>query len=222
MASTLGYASKTDLENLLLINIDSSFNSQIDAWISAAEQEVNNYLGFTTSSGVLKEEITGEINDARVDGDLNLVIYPRKRPIETVKSIAIIKGSDSISLSLTNSDGDAKYTIPVQKDVIIYPNFELTISTASTLTRFADIKYSRFFTKISYIAGYSSVPKPIKVATTLYTADIFMRQANKEGLLSITQGRVSKTWAETEDGESSFIKQAKRMLRPYRIASGYW
>ena len=63
MASTLRYASKTDLENLLLINIDSSFNSQIDTWISTAEDEVNNFLGFTTASGLWNEYVSPKLED---------------------------------------------------------------------------------------------------------------------------------------------------------------
>ena len=59
------------------------------------------------------------------------------------------------------------------------------------------------------------------MATTMITADFFMRQANKEGLSSITQGRVSKRWAETKDGRSSFILDAERIMQHYRISSGW-
>jgi len=222
MASNLSYASKTDLQNLLLINIDSSFNTQIDTWISAAERIVNNYMGFTTVSGLWNEEITDEISDARVDSDANLVINPRKRPINSVSQIEIVKGTSSIDLDLTDSDDNTRYIIPATNDKIIFPSFELSTSSSTVLlSSFIDIRHSKFFTKIDYIAGYTSIPEDITLATTYFLADTFMRQANKEGLVAITQGRVTKRWAETKDGESNYIKNGKALLNHYRIASGW-
>lgn len=221
MSSTLNYVGETDLENLLLVDIDSSFSTQIDTWISAAEERVNNYTGYTTASGFWNESITGETSEARVDGDMNLVIHTRKRPINSVSALEIVKGSESTTISLTDGDGNNRYTIPSTNEVLVYPSFELTTSSSVILTKWSDIKYSRFYTKLDYIAGYTTIPGPVKLATTMFTADIFMRQANKEGLVAITQGRVTKRWAETRDGESNFVKEARRLLNPYRIASGW-
>lgn len=168
------------------------------------------------------EAIVSEKNDARVDGDGNLVIHTRKRPINSVSAISIIKGTDSINLDLTDSAGATRYIIPVQGNVIVYPTFEISTTSSTTLYSFMQIKYSRYYTKVSYIAGYTSIPKDIQLATTLFTADTFMRQANKENLASITQGRITKRWTELRDGESNYVKQAKAKLNHYRIASGWW
>ena len=222
MASTLGYHTEVDLENLLLVDIDSSFSSQIDTWISASEHRVNNYLGFTTASGLWNESVVSEKNDCRVDGDGNLVIHTRKRPINSVSAISIIKGTDSVNLDLTDSAGATRYVIPVQGNVIVYPTFELSTTSSTTLYGFMQVKYSRFYTKVSYIAGYTSIPEDIQLATTLFTADTFMRQANKENLVSISQGRITKRWQELRDGESNYIREAKEILNHYKIASGYW
>jgi hypothetical protein len=222
MASTLAYASELDLENLLLVTIDSSFSSQIDTWISAAEQMVNNYLGYTTASGLWNEQVVGEINEARVDGDLNLVIHPRKKPVNSLTSLGIQKGAEVSTVSLTNGAGTNRYIIPIQADSIVYSSYELSASSTNLLTKWSDIKYSRYYTKISYIAGYTTIPGPIKLATSYFTADIFMRQANKEGLVALSQGRVAKRWSETRDGKSNFILDAERMLDHYRIASGWF
>ncbi|HLA88477.1 MAG TPA: hypothetical protein VJL10_10670 [Anaerolineales bacterium] len=223
MASNWVYSDITSLENLLLVDIDASFESQIDTWISTAEEIVNEYTGFTTASGLWSESITGEISEARVDGDLNLVIHPRKRPINSVSQIQIIKGTSSLTLELTNSSGDTRYTIPDPDWVIIYPNRELTISNTANIFihSFSEVKFTRCFTKLNYIAGYTSIPRPVKHATTLITADIFMRQANKEGLSAITQGRVSKRWAERRDGKSDFTLDAEEILNHYKITSGW-
>ncbi len=224
MASDLGYTNEVSLENLLLVDIAASFSGQIDTWISAAELWVNSYLGYTTASGLWNEQITGEISEARVDGDLNLVIHPRKRPINSLSQIQIIKGTASLTLELTSSAGDNRYTIPDPDQVIIYSNRELTIqNTANVFIRnFSEIKFHRCFTKINYIAGYTAIPKDIALATTYVAADTFMRHANKEGLISVTQGRVTKRWQETRDGKSQFILDAENILKDYRITSGWW
>ena len=222
MASDKNYCTEQDLENLLLVTIDSSFSSQIDKWISASEERVDGFIGVTTTSGLWNESITNETNEARVDGDLNLIIHPRKRPINSVSQIELIKGSQSLALDLTTSTGTNRYLIPVQNNYIIYPNREISVTAQSTLIRnFADIKYQRVYTRIDYIAGYTTIPKDIQLATTLLTADTFMRQSNKEGLISITQGRVSKRWADRKDGRSDFEIQAFDILADYRIASGW-
>lgn len=223
MASTFGYATKNDLQNLLGINIDSSFNTQIDTWISAAERRVNQYTGYTTASGMLMEAITGEVAEARVDGDLNLVVFPRKNPISSVSQIQIVKGSYAITLSLTNSSGTNRYALPDPKNVIVYPNYEVTQTATSALfiRNFVDIKFSRFFTNINYIAGYNPLTEDVQLATTLLAADIVMRQSNKEGLVSMTQGRLSKRWGERKDGRSDFEIQAFDILTNYKLSSGW-
>lgn len=223
MSSTLNYATVTDLENLLLVDVDASFEAQVETWITASETRVNNYLGFTTASGLWNESITGEINDARVDGDANLVIHPRKRPINSISSLKIQKGTRSITVSLTDGDGNNRYILPVQRNMLVYPGFELSIASSSVaITNFYNIKYRRWYTNIDYIAGYTAIPADISQATTLLTADLFMRHANKEGLAALTQGRISKRWMERRDGKSDLILDAEQILNHYRIASGWF
>jgi len=226
MSSTLSYATITDLENLLLVSVDNSFTAQVEKWISGAETKVNNYLGFTTASGLWNEQVTGELIDSRVDGDLNLVIYPRKRPINSVSKIELWKGTQNMSLGLTDDSGNTRYIIPAQKNVVVYPSTELDTSSASySLSSFAGVKFSRWYTKMDYIAGYTTIPLDITEATVLLTADTFMRHANKEGLVSLTQGRVSKRWQERSlrgDGKSDLEEQAYRQLNHYKIASGWF
>ena len=221
MASTFNYATVTDLENLLLIDVASTFESQVEEWITAAERQVNQYLGYTTTSGLWNESVVDEISKAKVDSGLNLVVHPRKRPINSVSAIDLIKGGDAITLTLTNSDGTTKYNLPTKGGEIVFPNFEIDTSGSTVLNSFADIKYSDYYTRIDYLGGYTAIPEDITVATTLWASDIFMRQSNKENLRSITQGRLTKRWSELKDGESDFIKQSKALLNPYRIASNW-
>lgn len=222
MASQFEYTTVTELENLLLIDVVSAFESQVETWIGAAEKRVNNYLGYVTASGLWNEVITEELNDARIDGDGNLVIHPRKRPINSVSGISLRKGSETTALTLTDGDSNNKYVIPVQGDVIVYPSFELTTTGAFSITNFNEVKYSRWYTDLDYTAGYTTIPADITHATTLIAADIFMRHANKEGLTALTQGRITKRWREREDGKSDLILDAENILNHYRIASGWF
>ncbi|MHA1842387.1 MAG: hypothetical protein ACTSYW_10475 [Candidatus Heimdallarchaeota archaeon] len=218
----LGYCDKTDIENFLLLDIDSSFNQQIDDWIATAEKQVNLYTGYTTSSGVLREEITGEMAVSHIDEEGNLMIFPRKIPIVSVSKIELWKGTDSLSLDLTDDDGDTKYNIPTTADYILYPSYELSVTGTSLIKDFFDVKFTKFFTKIDYIAGYATVPEPIRQATVNLVADIIMRHANKEGLEAITQGRISKRWFARRgkySGKSDFVLDAEELMRPYKIAS---
>lgn len=216
----LGYCTEEDIENFLLLDIDSSFSSQVSTWITSAEKWINNYCGYTTASGLLRESIADEIVPGRIDSDLNLVVFPRKTPIVSVSAIALIKGTSSVTLGLTSGSTN-RYNIPTTADYIYYPQAELSISGASIISSFAELKGQRFFCQTSYIAGYNPLPADVHLATVNIVADYIMRHANKEGLQSITQGRVAKTWYQRKGGESDFVQDAKLLLAPYRMGA-HW
>lgn len=207
----IGYCDKSDLENLLLLDIDESFDNQINEWISAAEAIANKYMGYTTASGVMLENIVDETAYGRVDTDGNLIVFPSKVPIVSVASLELVKGSESIRMSLEDSESNNKYNIPSTSDFIFFPG--------ASIVNFSQLRSTKFFTKIDYTAGYSTVPDDIKHATVNLLADIVMRHSNKEGLESITQGRVTKRYWSRQDGHSDFYLDAMSMLKPYRIAS---
>ena len=185
-------------------------------------------MGYITASGLWNEAVVGELLEARVDGGLNLVIHPRKRPINSVSKIELWRGTNSMSLNLTDSNGNTRYHLPDPKSSLVYPSSELEISASTyAIASFADVKYSDWYTKIDYIGGYTLIPLDIAEATTLLTSDTFMRHANKEGLMSLTQGRVTKTWQSRfnngrENNRSDLEEQAYRTLDHYKIASGYF
>lgn len=178
-------------------------------------------MGYTTASGLWNEAVADERIEARVDGDLNLVVYPRKRPINSVSSLKIVRGTYNLDLSLTDDDGNTRYIIPTPSNALVYPSYQMNTSVNTILLRFAQIKYVRFFTEMDYIAGYTTIPEDIVVATTLLASDIFMTHANKEGLVSITQGKIQKRWRQLTDGRSDFVIRAYDILNHYRIASGW-
>ena len=213
----LEYCDKTDIENYLLLDIDSSFDSQVNTWIAAAESYVNNYLGYTTTSGVLRESITDEQSEnAFIDTEGGLMVFPDKTPIVSISALELIKGTQVLNLSLETTEGTQRYNIPTSGDYLIYPGRELSLTGSSIINSFWDISRTKFMTKIDYIAGFSAVPSPIRQATVNIASDFIMRHSNKDGLSSITQGRISKRWFQRKSGESDFIKDAKELLNPFR------
>jgi hypothetical protein len=217
----LGYCNEEDIENFLLLNIDDSFSTQINTWIASAEKWVNTYLGYTSDNGVNEETLTNSIEDtATVDSEGNLVIFPRKVPVSSVSAITLVKGTDTLDLTLT-SGGENKYQIPADSDTIVYPGFELAFSGSSVINNFLDLRYSKFFVKMTYVAGYSTLPPDIHLATVNVACDYIMRHTNKESLQSVSQGAISKTWFQRKGGESDFIKDAQFLLNPYRISSNW-
>lgn len=216
----LGYCDESDIQNFLMLDIDNSFSTQISTWIASAEKWVNNYLGYTTASGIFREEFTNVVEDtATIDSEGNLVIFPRKTPLVSVSSISLIKGTDTLDLDLADDGGNTRYNIPADRDMIVYSGEELSFSGAATLDSFFDLRYTKFYVKMSYIGGYESIPADIHMATVNVASDYIMRQANKEGLESVSQGGISKRWFQRKGGESDFIEDAKVLLAPYRIST---
>lgn len=215
----LGYCTKQDVENYLLLEIDNSFDEQIDDWIATVEAQVNKYLGYSSSAGILLEDIVGEKVDGRITTDLDLIVFPRKLPVVTVSGMSLSKGTTSISIELEDGDGNPRYDINADENYILIAGDEINTTGTSILRSFGELRNTRFFTKINYRAGYATVPADIRQATVELVADIVMRHANKEGLEQITQGRVTKRWRQLADGHSDFYLDAMSLLKPYRIAS---
>ena len=214
--TVLGYCTQVDIENYLLLDIDSSFDTQIDTWIAAAEKHVNNYLGYTTASGVLSEQIVDEKDvQGFVDSDGGLMVFPNKTPITTLTSLSLTQGTTSLDLGLTAGD-ENRYDIPSHGKYIYYSPWELSISGSSVVRTFYDLNSNKFFAKLSYTAGFTEVPYPIRQATVNIASDFIMRHTNKEGLEAITQGRITKRWRHRRGGESDFMKDAHELLLPYR------
>lgn len=216
-----GYADEVDIENFLLLDINDTFSAQIEDWIAAAEQQVDRYLGYTTASGIFAEQVQGETVRGLIDTNMDLMLFPRKFPIIDVTGIDLTKGTSTLTLQLTNGAGVPKYNIPATANYILYPQYELNVTGSTIINSFAVLRNQKFFTKMTYRAGYTEVPPDIRLAVVNLVADVIMRHTNKEALKRLQQGRVSKEWAERQDGTSDFVRDAYELLRPYRISSSW-
>jgi len=184
--------------------------------IATATGKVDDYLGFTLPM----EIITDEKVEARVDSDFNLSIWPRKRPIDTVTAIDIVKGSDTITLTLQDGNSADKFDVPEPKIQILYPDAELATTGISTVGSFQQIRNTNFFVKLDYTAGYHSPPEWAKEATELYVLDILARRQNTVGASKIKQGQVSIEYVQRR-GKSDLVQDAEEILSYHRKVAGF-
>lgn len=188
-------------------------NATISGMISRASQEVDDYLEY--SLGV--EEISNEKSECVISNNGNLMIYTKKMPIISVSSISLKLGTTSLNLSLTDSSGNDRYDIPTRARYILYPYQELAITGAFSIRNFYQLRNAEIFTKVSYRAGYTTIPHSIKDAVNLWTKEIFTRQSNPMDIKSSSQGAVNVSFRDKDErGDGSFIKQAKTILQDYK------
>ena len=187
----------------------------ISGLISAASQQVSDYLQFTP----LAEDITNELRTAMIDTSGDLVIFPIKVPVISLSSLAITKGSVSIDIQLLNSAGVAKYNIDYTQRSIRYPFGEITLQGVPVFTDFYSLRGNQIYSKISYRGGYeaSALPSPIVQATVLITKDLMSTAYNLTGATSLTQGGLSFSFG--QGAESRNMMMAKKLLNPYRRIS---
>lgn len=185
----------------------------ISGMISQASQQVTDYLQYSP----LAESIVGEIRDAKVTSDGDLLIFPAKLPIVSVSAIDLIKGATTVTLNLTDGSGVAKYNIDYARRHIRFPYGEVTMEGYPTFTDFFALRGTQFYVKLSYIGGWapSALPAVIKQATVLFMRDIMAVSFNQSGATRISQGSISMEYQNIK-GESNLVKNAKRLLNPYR------
>jgi hypothetical protein len=209
--------------NYISVDEFQQFNPEIDfsgysdvtisGMVGRASKWVDKYLGYSLNF----ESVADEISPAVVTSDGDLIVHTKKRPIVSVSSIAIKLASYSSALTLQDSDGTLYYDIPEPKNHILYAYQQLELTGKVPLRSLFQLRDRLFYTKITYAAGYQTIPDDLKDAVNLVTKDIFMRQQNPMDLSSISQGGISISYNKQDAGESDLIKDAKRILDPYKM-----
>lgn len=188
----------------------------ISGVLSWASKQVSDYLEYTP----LAEDIVAEIGLGRVTTDGDLYIYPQKIPIVRVDAIGLTKGTTTIALTL-QANGLDKFNIDYNKRHIKFPAAEIAFNASPVVLDFYSLRYSNFYVKLSYRAGWepSEIPGSIKQAAVLFAKDYFSGQHNQSGANRITQGALTLEFSNAQTGvttESKLSTDAKRLLRPYR------
>jgi hypothetical protein len=184
----------------------------LSGFVTQASADIDGFLGYT----LLREDVANEKCSGMVDSDNNLIIYTTKRPIHSVSSVQIVKGTYSGTVALTSS-GKATYDIPSTEDRIVFPGADITLETVSIID-WAALRTTNFWTLVSYNAGYYGyeIPQPIQRACALLTMDILARKQNIAGASEIRQGGISMKFSE-KTGESDLVKDAHALLAPYQV-----
>lgn len=195
------------------IDVSSFSDPTLSGFISMASLQVSDYLEYTP----LQETITDEVKNATITSEGDLLIFPNKLPIQSLSSLKIFKGATEVEITLLSGNGLPKYNIDFTKRNLRYPAGELTLQGVPIFTNFYALRGSQFFTKITYVGGYlnSDLPETMKLATSYYVRELLSRRMNTSGAIEISQGGIRLKFAE-RDGKSDLVKDAERLLAPYR------
>lgn len=185
----------------------------ISGLLLQASSIVSDILGYTP----IAENLTNELATASITTDGDLVIFPGKLPVNSVTAIGIQKGATNISINLTDGAGNNKYNLDYSQRTIRYPYGEITLTGVPIFTDFYALRGNQFYTKISYNGGwsYQNLPGSIQQAVVLVMRDILAKRENSSGAIEMSQGAVSLKFSD-KDTKSRLIKEAERLLRPFR------
>lgn len=194
---------------------DTTISGMINRATARAESYINYSLPY--------EVVANEKSESYVDADMDLVIFTQKRPVRTVVSVSLVKAQFSADLTLT-SGSDNIYDITKSGDRIVIPGSTVALNTVS-LIDFNALRGTKFFTNISYGAGFYMYDRPADIifAICLLTREELSRTYNPTGASRITQGAVTIEYSNTgrTDGKSDLVVDAENVLRDYKRVSGW-
>lgn len=164
-----GYTTKEAIENYLLIDIDASFDEQVDEWIESVEE----YIDHETNRDFALAEDPADPADRIFDGDGSNTL-----DIDPATAIE--------SVSLNGS-------VIAEDQYVLYP----ANKTTKTQIKLKNIRFPVGIQNVTVNAnwGYDAVPKDIKLAATVLVAGIINNAWQSEGeIASMTIGRYSVTY----------------------------
>lgn len=195
-----GYTSETKVENYILQNIDSTFSSQIEKWIEAAEAYIDNLTGrnFIADSSASARLYDGDDSPELLIDDAVEVTKVEVGQDDYGSSFEEVSasGSDRYFLEPANYSADS---VPIMKIVLRARNFP------------EGHQNNRITAKWGYSA---SVPADIEFAATVLVAGICnaQRKDTKE-IASEKIGNYSVSYA--SEKEKNDFEQAKNILDKY-------
>jgi len=190
------------------IDFSSYTDITLSGMISRASRWVDDYLGYSP----IAEDVEGEVTDALVNTDNDLLIFPKKIPLIRLDRVVILLGNTETEINLIDSNGNEIYNIPEPRNYALIPFLYLQLLGKAMFRVPSILRQRQFFVKIDYRGGYEELPLSIKDATNLVAKDIFMRQSNPMYLTSVSQGGISMSF---QAGETYLLQRAKELLEPY-------
>ena len=213
------YTTRNNLQNYLRVTISgSNLESHIDTvFIPTVEKFINNYC--FQPNGFEEVTITRERVQGLVTSDGELFIRPKNKPVNTLTELQIGKGTSYTTLQLTDNNGDTRYEI-TESSHIIFPNQEISLTGTFTISSFWDLRYKRFFAKVSYTTGFETLPADLVHAATLLLASMYRKGepeiGNKKGLRGFSQGQLQAQYIIDTSGKDELVNQALSLLNHYK------
>lgn len=178
------YTDKATIQNYLLVNIDSSFDTQIDEWILAVQNWIETYTG----RKFIQETATTKLYDG--DGSIELIV----NDIITISKFEILDEDGNVEATF---DDVLFYYLDPPNDI---PKTRIVINKFNApLPYFPKGKQN---IKVTGTFGYAAaVPAEIKLAATQLVAGIIMDgnydvgkeiQSERLGEYSITYQAISE------------------------------
>ncbi len=194
----LGYTDKAKIESYLLIEIDDSFDEQIDRWIEAAETNINE----TTGRVFIADENSSErIYDIK-NTDANSIGQYLSSP----KNLYVHDFIGTTKLTIDDEVID-------EGDYYVYPANENPKTRINYPDGFSEGKQN---IKVEAKWGYSEeVPADIEFAATVLVAGIIQHSLSHEGeVASITMGRYSVNYK--DEKQMKDFESVKEILKRYK------
>lgn len=175
------YTNKGAIQNYLMIDIDSSFDTQVTTWITAVQNYINNYTGKKDGFESAAETRYFDGNDKReIDVD----------DFTSLTSVQIIEANgDDVEYTLSEGQ-DNDYIIYPYNDT---PQYRLILTANSQVGAWYGGKKR---IKITGVWGHStSVPKDIELAATMLVSGIIKKGLTGGEIQSESLGDYSVTFA---------------------------
>lgn len=195
------------------LDLSAYSSTTISGMLNAAQQQAANFCnvaGFDSATEV------DETDRAYISNRGDLTISTRRRPIQSVASITLEKGGFSTDLVLTQS-GTPLYQIPTPKNKLVFPNsyFYMTGTyLAGGASQLLSLRGAEVFYKMTYTAGYTTIPDDLKYAVLLFFRNSLQKQYNTRGVTSFTQGSYSETREQpSAKGISPLVQEARMLLQ---------
>ena len=184
-----GYTNEQNIENYLLQDIDSSFSTQLNTWITAMEKYIDNLTGRNFVADAEGSETT-KVYDGNNSAKMNI--------------------DDFLTITVLTID-EAAVTVD---DWYLYPNNE----TAKYQIILKSNYFTAGLQNISITGrfGYSAaVPEDVQFACTVLVAGILNYSNNSKGKVrSETIGSYSVSYATEKDWQD--FKRAEGILAAYK------
>ena len=198
----MAYTDKGQIQKYLAVDIDNSFDTQIDNWITAVEAWIERYVGFSFE--------TGDRVDRYYDGS-------------GIRSLLVDTFFGSMTAEILNTDGsvDQSLTEGQSNDYLAYPlneaqKNELVLASSATIGNFPARHRS---VKLNAKFGWSAtVPQDIQLIATKLVGEI-VKEGLKGGKLSQVQlGDYSASFMTIDEhSEALGVYQTLEMYRDFEV-----